>query len=116
MKVLFFFVAGLIERKVNLILYFTGLSSNAFAIIALVTGIPAYFINKDSPKLIHLFFGVLAFILSSICFILGLMEPKFELWVPVKEMKYFTMMFCIFYTLVIVFSPLGKLMCCLVFL
>ncbi|XP_046968248.1 uncharacterized protein LOC124535891, partial [Vanessa cardui] len=55
---------------------------------------------------VHKLFGILVFLLSSACFISGIIKTPFFKWLPIDEMFYFTIMFCVFYTLVIIYKPL----------
>ncbi|XP_050344616.1 uncharacterized protein LOC126769743, partial [Nymphalis io] len=95
-----------------------GLAATGFAILCPCTGLwICWFSSKPSPHKeyeryrrliynIHKLFGVLTVLLSSVCFVSGLIKSPFLKWLPLDEMFYLTTMFCVFYTLVIIYKPL----------
>ncbi|XP_052750270.1 uncharacterized protein LOC128200543 [Galleria mellonella] len=58
----------------------------------------------------HIIFGVPAFVASSVCFVLGIHKKAFAKWVSMPDMVIFLTIFCFFYTLIIIYKPLKKLL------
>ncbi|CAK1543093.1 unnamed protein product [Leptosia nina] len=56
----------------------------------------------------HKFAGMLSFTLSSVCFMSGLVKQSFVKWAPVKEIPYISILFCVFYTLIVLYKPLKE--------
>ncbi|XP_028038361.1 uncharacterized protein LOC114249085 [Bombyx mandarina] len=92
----------------------TGVASGGIAVLAVLTGLIIYCTGKgtveDVCKFCHMSYGVLSFILSSVCFVSGLLRPVYSKWVPLPEMLAFPIIFCVFVTIVVVFGPVYKVL------
>ncbi|VVC94403.1 unnamed protein product [Leptidea sinapis] len=58
---------------------------------------------------VHKVIGVLCFVASSGCFITGLLTDTFVLWVPIGDMSTISIIFCCYYTFVVIYKPLRHL-------
>ncbi|XP_063828942.1 uncharacterized protein LOC135078274 [Ostrinia nubilalis] len=92
-----------------------GLVAGGLSAIAALMGPGAYF-SKDTGTLgkvgkrTHTMFGMPAFLASSVCFIIGIMNSKtFKAWVVfLPDIKYIVIAFCVVYTLIILATPAMK--------
>lgn len=100
---------------------FSGIAATGLAILCAISGLFVYdfssaakFPEEYSPfrrfvNYSHQLLGSLAILLSSVCFILGVTKTSFIKWLPLYDMHYYAVMFCVFYTIVILYKPLKQL-------
>ncbi|XP_045520718.1 uncharacterized protein LOC123711904 [Pieris brassicae] len=98
----------------------TGVAATSIAILNAIFGIIVYDYSGtriDHTELgsarqfvykAHKFLGMISFTVSSACFISGLLKETFVKWAPVVEIPYITVIFCVCYTLVVLYKPLRE--------
>ncbi|XP_050668880.1 uncharacterized protein LOC126968103 [Leptidea sinapis] len=93
-------------------------------VLAVINIIPGFIVNGmlklwvDEDRMeytvfqvtqVHKVIGVLCFVASSGCFITGLLTDTFVLWVPIRDMSTISIIFCCYYTFVVIYKPLRHL-------
>ncbi|XP_045500073.1 uncharacterized protein LOC123697574 [Colias croceus] len=108
------FFCGYFQFSIHCIL---GCTACALALFNAINGFLIYDYSGNNDKGLirkiiskfHSLFGIVTLILSSACFISGLIKPTFTKWTPLPEMSIFSVLFCIYYTGVILFKPIKEL-------